>query len=269
MAGLSISRAWEETKAILARDGRLIGSVALALIVLPQTVFGAFFLNTTGERTASAELASLVTIIIGLIAQLALNRLAIGPSTTVGGAIVHAVKRTPAMVAAMFLVGFGFAIVFMVVAIPLALVDAFGPIRPGAQPPLGLLLFVLVFFLLGFAVFQLLVPVAAAEAGGPIHLLKRSWSLGRRHYLRLLAFLIAVFVGLIVVWMAGQFLAGIFTSVALGRPEPGSLSALLLSLIVGLIQAAFSVVAAVMLARIYVQLAGRGDAQAGVPRSGI
>ena len=32
MSSLSISTAWEETRAILARDGQLYGAVALALI---------------------------------------------------------------------------------------------------------------------------------------------------------------------------------------------------------------------------------------------
>ena len=46
-------------------------------------------------------------------------------------------------------------------------------------------------------------------------------------------------------------------------------SALVLGLAVGVIQAPFTVIAATMLARIYVQLAGRGDAQVSVPSSGI
>ena len=40
MRRLSISRAWEETKSVIARDGRLLVSVALALVVLPQTIMG-------------------------------------------------------------------------------------------------------------------------------------------------------------------------------------------------------------------------------------
>ena len=55
----------------------------------------------------------------------------------------------------------------------------------------------------------------------------------------------------------------------LGPPSPGSLSALVLGLAIGLIQAPFTVVAATMLARIYVQLAGRADPEASVPSSGI
>ena len=47
------------------------------------------------------------------------------------------------------------------------------------------------------------------------------------------------------------------------------LSALVFGLAVAVVQAAFTVVTAVMLARIYVQLAGAGEAQSGVPKSGI
>ena len=40
MAGLSISRAWDETKRIVARDGRLLASVSLALVALPTAITG-------------------------------------------------------------------------------------------------------------------------------------------------------------------------------------------------------------------------------------
>ena len=38
MSKLSLSRAWEETMAVLARDGRLFAAVALALFVLPGLI---------------------------------------------------------------------------------------------------------------------------------------------------------------------------------------------------------------------------------------
>src|SRR5919112_640952 len=38
MRGLSISAAWEETRDILTRDGRLLTTVALALIALPAAI---------------------------------------------------------------------------------------------------------------------------------------------------------------------------------------------------------------------------------------
>ena len=38
MAKLSISRAWDETREVLKRDGRLLSIVAFALLALPSTV---------------------------------------------------------------------------------------------------------------------------------------------------------------------------------------------------------------------------------------
>ena len=52
MSRLSISAAWDETKAILVREGRLLATVALALIVLPQTVFAVIGAPIGPERRA-------------------------------------------------------------------------------------------------------------------------------------------------------------------------------------------------------------------------
>jgi hypothetical protein len=73
-------------------------------------------------------------------------------------------------------------------------------------------------------------------------------------------------VGLAVI--ASQVGLGSVIVLLLGRPNPGSMSALMLGLVAGVLQAVFTVITAVMLARIYVQLAGR-EAQASVPSSGI
>src|SRR6476661_1870756 len=90
MRGLSISAAWEETREILARDGRLLTTVALALIALPTTVNT--LINPGGVNAASTPLwmdcVALVAYLIALAGQLALIRLALGPSITVGGAFV-------------------------------------------------------------------------------------------------------------------------------------------------------------------------------------
>jgi uncharacterized metal-binding protein len=54
-----------------------------------------------------------------------------------------------------------------------------------------------------------------------------------------------------------------------GKIQPLSTSALILALVQAAVSAAVSTLFAVMLARIYLQLAGRGEAQASVPSSGI
>jgi hypothetical protein len=115
----------------------------------------------------------------------------------------------------------------------------------------------------------LFIPVAAAEEGGPIRLFSRSWHLGSGVYLRLLAFIIVVFLGIAIATFAAQFLLGSLLVLSLGRPVAGSLSALLLGVGLGIVQAAFTLVSAVTLARIYVQLSGHGEAEITVPTTGI
>jgi hypothetical protein len=122
---------------------------------------------------------------------------------------------------------------------------------------------------LGFAVFQLVFPVAAVETGNPLRLISRAWALSRHNYLRLLGFVAIIFVGLTLVVLAVQRGLGSLILLTLGKPDPGSLSALALGIVSGVVQAGFTIVTAVMIARIYLQLAGRHDAQVGVPNSGI
>ena len=85
----------------------------------------------------------------------------------------------------------------------------------------------------------------------------------------LLAFIVIIFSCFGLVVIVSQFVVGSVVNLLLGQPDPGSLSALVLGLAIGVIQAPFTVIAAIMLARIYVQLAGRGDLHASAPNSGI
>ena len=112
-------------------------------------------------------------------------------------------------------------------------------------------------------------PVAAVETRNPIHMLPRVWHLARGNYWRLLGFVGLAVIGLGIVLIAVEVGLGSAIVLALGRPDPGSMSALLIGLIAGLLQAGFTVITAVMLARIYVQITGRGGAQASVPSSGM
>ena len=269
MSSLSISTAWEETRAILARDGQLYGAVALALIVLPEVIFAVVGAPVGEQATLLARVTYAVVILLGFIAQLALNRLAIGPSVTVGGAIARGCARVASIVAVLFL----FSIALMIVAVMLLfLLGALGLIvipAAGQQPPPSLILMLIVLVALGFAVVQLAFPVAAVETGNPLRIISRSWQLAKGHYARLLGFIGLIIGCFIVVVIATQLGVGSAVALLLGPPRPGSLSALVLGLAIGLIQAPFTVITATMLARIYTQLVGHGDAQASVPSSGI
>jgi hypothetical protein len=268
MKKLSLSQAWEETRAVLVSDGRLIASVALALVVLPQAAIGLIAPTVRGEPTGLTMTLLALTIVIGFIAQIALNRLAIGPSTTVGAAIGRGFTRMPALLGSFVLLMIGLFIVLIPLVLLFGVLGLISAPGTGNEAPASLLLLIVILAALCYAIFQLTIPVAAVESGGSIHLLTRSWHLAHRAYLRLLAFVILLFICLTIVLVAGQFALGSMIAVALGPPDALSLSALVISLVVAIVQAVFTVVFAVMLARIYVQLAGSGEAQPSVPKSG-
>lgn len=266
MPALSISKAWDETKAVVAHDGRLLAAVAMALIVLPQIVFAVVGAPVGAQATVLAQIVYIAVTLLGLVAQISLNRLAVGPSVTVRDAIAQGFIRVGSVLLALLLVIIGLMIIAVALAMLLGAVKLVNIPMPGQTPPASFVVFLLLVVIAAFAIFQLVFPLAAAETGNPIRLISRSWHLGHRHYLRLLGFTLIVFVGLGIIAAIDRFAIGSAVLLALGPPNPGSFSALLLGLIAGIIQGAFTVVTAVMLARIYVQLAGDGERTADVFR---
>jgi len=265
MSRLSISKAWDETSEILVRDGRLYASVALALVVLPATVIGLFAARSE-TITPMAWVFLAISIVIGFAAQIALNRLAIGPSTTVKDAIIRGFARMPVVVGSFLMLCVALMVVLIILVLILGAARLIASHESGAEPPWFVIALIVLLTALCYAIFQLTAPVAAVESGGSVSIMKRSWDLARGEYLRLLAFVLIALFGLIVVVLAGQFVIGSMVAAALGPPMPGSLSALLISLVVALIQSVFTVIFGVMLARIYVQLAASGPVS--VPSSG-
>ncbi|HUP66792.1 MAG TPA: hypothetical protein VM145_01080 [Sphingomicrobium sp.] len=272
MAGLSISRAWDESKAVIRRDGRLIVSVALAMIALPTAITG--LIDPSGMAGASANgwTKALLPIasLLALAGQLSLIRLALSPSITVGDAIVHGLKRMPVYLLAAILILAGLA----VLAIPFALVmTLLGVPIDAAEKQLSpevatiVLLFMAVVL---FACVRMLMsgPVASGEGAGPLNIVRRSWQMTAGHWWQLFGFLMLFFVGAILAMVAVGTATGALATLLLGPVEPMSASALVVALVEAAANAAITALFAVMLARIYVQLAG-SEAQPSVPRSGI
>jgi hypothetical protein len=271
MSTLSISKAWEESKAIAARDGRLIAAVALALVLLPEAIFGVMAPPPalSGEAAPSwATGLSLIVAVIGIVGQIAIIKLSLGPATSVGESIAHGFRRVlPALAAlCVFVLPLAAILVALLVAIGgTSAVESLGSSTP--QPGVAgmILLFVAIVFAISIR-FQMVVPVATAETSNPIEILKRSWELTRGHYWRLLGFLMAALLFAVVVLLFAQIVGGILGRIAFGDTKPFTIGALVVALISAAAQAAFTCLVGVMLARIYVQLSGRGTA--GVPKSG-
>jgi hypothetical protein len=272
MGRLSVSRAWEEAKVVIAHDGRLFTSVALGLIALPTAITTVITPNGMSETSAmSIDIVVLIASLVAVAGQLALIRLATGPSVTVGGAIAHGLRRMPIYFLAVILICIG----LLLIAVPIALVlAAMGvEIEDASKSISGPLLVGSIFYLvviLYIAVRMLMAaPAASAEPIGPIKVVRRSWQISAGAFWPLAGFLVIFFVGAIILLMAVQSIVGALATLAFGPLQPMSGSALVVALAQALVNAAVSTLFAVMVARIYLQLAGSGGAQASVPSSGI
>ena len=271
MSRLSLSRAWDESKEIFARDGSLLTTVALALLVLPEILVGVISPPSVMAQSASGRLIAMVAAFVGVIGQLAIVRLALGPSTTVGQAIAHGARRFPATLGALaiLIIVLGIVVVPLLVALMMAgMIEM--PVEGQTPPPsfaTALLLIVIAALFLAVKLIMT-VPVASAEPVGPLTILKRSWKLTGGNYWALFGVELLLLTAALVLLLSAQFVGGAIAQVLGGNIEPFSVSALILSTFMGAAQAVFTVLASVMLARIYVQL-GSAEAEVSVPSSGI
>ena len=273
VANLSISKAWDETRETFAREGNLLATVALALLVLPQAIVGV--INPPGQMARDvpgwAMILTFLAAFVGLIGQLALIRLASRPGTSVGESISHGARRFPATLAALVIYSVGMTVLLVPLAIILVMVGTvqFPPSDPPSGGYLAFLFFLVLVVLAVTTRFILMLPISSEESAGPINMLRRSWTLTSGHYWRLLAFLIIIIGLVFVLLVTAMVIGGLIANILGGDVAPMTVSALILALTVALAQAAFTILSSVMLARIYVQLAGGGAAEASVPTTGI
>lgn len=265
---LSISTAWDETKDVLGGDGKLFVSVALALIGIPSmitTLIAPQGMTIENRGPLWVDLLLFAFMLLTLVGQLALIRLALKPSITVGGAIAHGARRMPVYLVTAIL----YAAALIALFIPLVIVAVISGVRieepaAAAMTPafaLGLLVFIVI--ALFFAVRMLMgSPVASAEQAGPVAIIKRSWVLTHGVWWKLFGFLVIFLVGALIVVVAIGAVAGSLATIAFGAIEPMTPGALMVGLFQGLFNAAFTALFAVMLARIYVQLSGKKSVEA-------
>jgi len=264
VAKLSISQAWDESRAVLARDGKLIGAVALALFVLPGIVLDLFMPEAPAGQFPPAGpwmAVAAVAILISLVGQLAIIRLAMGPHLTVGEAISHGARR--------LLPYLGAALLWVV---PLCLVIGLlfasagsDPEHPSAAAALGLVLAGLIGIYLAVR-FLMMSAVASAEGSGSLAILRRSWDISGGNWWRLFGFLLTFAIGAIVLLWAVGAVTGLLAQLAFGSIARMTAGGLIVIIVSQLISALVSLTFFVMLARLYTQR-GAG-AQASVPSSG-
>lgn len=259
---LSIGKAWEETAAFLAREGRLVAPVALALFAFPSTLFNwAYPPGSTTNGSGTAMLVLFVILLALMIGQMTIILLAIGWHGSIGEAIGKVARRVPSLLGASLIV-FGPLLVLFSVGLAALLVAA-GIDNPAAVTPEQIVkvpgvlwLTVLVFLMVCFLSVRLfpMSAVAANEQIGPIGLLKRSWSLSSGRFGRLLMALALLVVAALALSAAVSTVVGSLVALLIGEPRPFNLSALIIALAGGIVAALLSSVGAAMIGRIYVQL---------------
>jgi len=215
---LSIGKAWDDAKAAIAANRRLITPVSLGLILVPAVVSAMVEPRTAPGVQPEAGpwmWIMLVMIIVMLAGQMAIVLLTNGWHGSVGEAIGWLV----------ILIGF------------------------------------IVILAVGVRLLPLIVLVASEDIG-PVAAIKRSFALTGGHFWKLLAFMLMATIAFLIVAAAAGAVIGSIVSLLLGRPEPWSVSLLLVALAAGLVQAAFITIYTAMLTRIATQLQGEG---VGVP----
>lgn len=263
MRSLSISKAWDETKQIAKRDGKLMTILALALIGLP-TLITTFLAPEQGagkDQSSVQSVTMLLAALVSLVGQLAIGRMAMPPATTVGAAIRHGLVRFMPLIGAVIVLTL-LIIALFIPFIAIALAQGLDLENPTAASQLSgtaiLVLFLTFLAIIYGAVRMMLVtPVAVSEYAGPLAILTRSWELTRGHFWRLLGFLMMVLVALIIASLAVAAVIGALVVMIFGAIEPMSAAALIAGLAQGLLSAGFTVLFVVMAMRIYVQLSGR------------
>jgi hypothetical protein len=265
---LSIGKAWDDAKAAIAANRRLIIPVALGLVLVPAVISAMIEPRTApGEQPEAGAwmLITLIMIIVMLAGQMAIVLLTNGWRGSVGGSIGRAMRRLPTLLLAALMVMVPLILILtLILAILGFSAGGSGQLSAANLSPAGWLV-VLIGFVVILAVGVRLLPMivlVASEDMGPVVTLKRALALTRGHFWKLLAFMLLATIAFLIVAGAAGAVIGSFVSLVLGRPEPWSVSLLLVALAAGLVQAAFITIYSAMLARITAQLMGD---RAGVP----
>jgi hypothetical protein len=263
----SISKAWDESSTILKRDGKAIWTVALALIAMPFTLLtllapsSAAAMDGAAASTQPSFLSLIITIVL-LTATLAITVIALRPQSTVGEAIKEGARKTLAMIGAYLLVWIPLFIVLTILAMVMiganADPEALQSSLAAGSWPASLTKFLLVCIVIALMIgikLMMMTPVAAAETGNPLKIVSRSWRLTQGHFLKLLGFTLLFVLAAVIALSAVIFIFGGIVIAVFGQPEAMTVGALFTGLVMGLCYAGFMAVYAVMIARIYVQLA--------------
>jgi len=257
---LSIGKAWEETSAFLGREARLVAPVALATFALPSVL--ADWAYPGASAGGSAGWLLIFVLLAVLVGQMTIVLLVNGWRDSIGEAMIKAVRRLPTLIGALLIaflpvllvaiVGFGASLTSAGITDPAQLTPATIARLPNI---VWLLLFLFLFFIIAGVRLFPISAIAASEPIGPVALLRRSWTLTKGVFGRVLVLVLLLGIVAVVLDSAVTIVVGSIAALAAGEPRAFNLSALIVALASGLVGALVSTVSAAMVGRVYAQLA--------------
>jgi hypothetical protein len=249
---------------VLGRDRGLIATVALALMVLPGAIGEVVVPASTSGSSPDLGWSSvtLLILLVTILGQLTIARIALGRRQSVGEAMAHGVRRSPSFLLATIL----WLLPFVLLAAPFAVqVQA----NPQAPPPGALLpLFAITLVFLFVAVRMIFsTAVSVAENVGPLAILRRSWALTAGSWWRLFGFLVLFMITAVIALGAVTAVVGVVVGLISGEPERLSVGSLVNALVGQTVAAIITVLLTVMLTRLYLQVAEPADEPVSVPHA--
>lgn len=256
---LSISRAWDETRTFLGREARLVAPVSLATFALPAVLAG--WAWPGGGRGSGANLMLIAVLLAVMVGQMTIVLLATGWGGSIGQAMLKAMRRVPTLIGSLLIVFLPIMLVTVIgfgVTLSSAGITEISQLTPDSIARLPnilwlLVLLTLVLIIAGVRLFPIS-AIAASEAGGPIALLRRSWTLTKGSFWRIFVLALLLAIVAVVLDRAVTAVVGSIAALAVGEARAFNLSALIVALAAGLVGALVSTVSATMVGRVYVQL---------------
>ncbi|WP_343528534.1 hypothetical protein [Sphingomonas sp.] len=267
-----IGSVWDSTQQVLAGRAGMLAPFAAIGFVLP-TVVQLLLMHGMGAVAWGSVAAMLLSLVLGIWAQLAIMALATHPATTSGDAARAGRDRFLPVLGVAIVLGFVLGLALLVPVIVLAstdydfaaLVAANG--NPALMPAIpGRVLAFLTFYLLAFGVIaiwlgvrlMLTYAVALNERCG-LGAYRRSFALTRGLTWRLIGVSLLFLIVISVAGLAVQGVAGAALRLILGPDRPGILLGLV-GLSGAIVNAGFLTLAYVFVARLYVATAGERHA---------
>lgn len=277
MTRLSLGEAWNEAAAFVRREWRLLYPIAFLLNALPFAVAMSTMPQGPGGdgRAGVWMILLLAAMLISIVGSVAISFLGIRSGRSVGEGLRRGARRFPALLGVylmLFLVGSAAMLIGAILALLLnpGMISGGGEVNPAASGPVvGIMVLVMIPLMLFLGTrLMLVVPVAAAEEGGPIAVATRAWALSGPVFWQLLGFLLLSTILAAVINQVATWLIAFPFLLAAGPPRPGSIAAVVMLLGVAVVGAAVTMFLTTVVARIYVRLAGDSPA-AGTRPSGI